>query len=105
MLIAQLDLDIHDVAPGVDPEFSNRGARTCERVGMMEYSIVKLYFNSCTHTYSRHFRSIHELILSKYWHRRKYRALKKFTSKNRGVLSPPLNPPLSTPHQQITNLF
>ena len=38
------------------------GTATERRVGMIEYSIGKLYFNSCTHTYSRHFRSINELI-------------------------------------------
>ena len=58
---------------GADPNFSNRGGggpnvrrsiATERRVGMIEYSIVlaNCILLTIAHTYSRHFRSKHELI-------------------------------------------
>ena len=46
--------------------------------------IVKFYFNCYTHTNNRHYRSIHELILKQVLGLSKYRAVKNFTSENRG---------------------
>ena len=51
---------------------------TVRRVCMIEYSIGKLYFNSCTHTSIRHFRSIYELIFKQVLAKGKNRAVKYF---------------------------
>ena len=76
-----------------------RSIATKRRASMIEYLQV-LVLSNCiltvtqTHTHNRHFRSIYEL---KYWHKGKYRALKKFTSKNGGGGPRPGGPPKSAP--------